>query len=89
ILINIGMWMERFVIVVGSLHRDFVPPNWSYYRPTWVDVCTFAGSFGLFFTFFLLFLRYLPVVAVSELKSIASNCISGCASSRQRLDARR
>lgn len=89
ILINVGMWMERFVIIVGSLHRDFVPSNWSYYRPTWVDVSTFAGSFGLFFTFFLLFLRYLPVVAVSELKSIASNYISGRSSTRDGVDARR
>ncbi|MCX8107218.1 MAG: DUF3341 domain-containing protein, partial [Verrucomicrobiae bacterium] len=73
VLINVGMWCERFVIVVGSLHRDFMPANWAYYRPTWVDVCTFAGSFGLFFTFFLLFLRFLPVVAVSELKGHAED----------------
>lgn len=72
IIINIGMWFERFVIVVSSLHREFLPSNWSYYRPTWVDVCTFAGSFGLFFTFFLLFLRFLPAVSVAELKGIAS-----------------
>ncbi len=70
IVINIGMWFERFVIVVSSLNRDFLPANWGYYAPTWVDVCTYAGTFGLFFTFFLLFLRCLPVVAVAEVKSI-------------------
>lgn len=71
--INLGMWLERFVIVVGSLSRDFLPANWSYYAPTWVDVCTFAGSFGLFFTLFLLFLRFLPLVAIAELKAVAAH----------------
>ncbi len=70
ILVNIGMWFERFVIIVISLHRDFLPSNWSYFRPTWVDICTFLGTFGLFFTMFLLFLRFLPMVAVSEVKGV-------------------
>jgi len=73
LLINVGMWLERFVIVVGSLSRDFLPANWSYYAPTWVDVCTFVGSFGLFFTLFLLFLRFLPLVAIAEVKSVAAH----------------
>ena len=51
ILVNVGMWFERFVIVVISLHREFIPANWSYFRPTWVDITTFLGTFGLFFTF--------------------------------------
>ena len=50
ILVNIGMWFERFVIIVTSLHRDFLPSNWGYYQPTWVDICTYIGTFGLFFT---------------------------------------
>ena len=50
IFINIGMWFERFVIIVTSLHRDFLPSSWGYFRPTVLDVCIYAGSIGLFFT---------------------------------------
>lgn len=70
IFVNIGMWFERFVIVVISLHRDFLPSNWSWFKPTWVDILTFIGTFGLFFTFFLLFLRFLPIIAIAEVKAI-------------------
>ncbi len=70
ILVNVGMWFERFVIVVGSLYQDFVPSNWGYYKPTWVDVCTYLGTFGLFFTCFLLFVRFLPLIAASEVKGV-------------------
>ncbi len=69
ILINIGMWFERFVIVV-TLARDFLPSAWDYYSPTWHDVGLLIGSFGLFFTMFLLFLRHFPMVAMSEVKGI-------------------
>jgi len=68
--VNIGMWFERFVIIVTSLHRDFLPSSWGVYVPTWVEGLTLAGSFGLFFTLFLLFLRYLPMVAIAEVKAI-------------------
>ncbi len=70
IFVNIGMWFERFVIIVTSLHRDYLPSSWSYFKPTWVDICTFIGSFGLFFTLFLLFMRFLPVIAISEVKGV-------------------
>jgi len=70
IFVNIGMWFERFVIVVTSLHRDFVPANWGYYKPTIVDILTFAGTFGLFLTLFLLFLRFVPLIAIAEVKSV-------------------
>jgi Ni/Fe-hydrogenase subunit HybB-like protein len=70
ILVNVGMWFERFVIIVISLHRDFLPSSWGYYLPTWVDVMTFVGTFGLFFTMFLLFMRFLPMVAISEVKGV-------------------
>jgi molybdopterin-containing oxidoreductase family membrane subunit len=70
IIVNVGMWFERFVIVVTSLHRDYIPSSWSYFRPTWIDMSTFFGTFGLFLTMFLLFCRYLPVVAISEVKGI-------------------
>jgi molybdopterin-containing oxidoreductase family membrane subunit len=72
ILVNIGMWFERFVIIVTSLHRDFLPSSWTYFRPTIWDMSTFFGSFGLFFTLFLLFVRYLPMVAISEVKGVTA-----------------
>ncbi len=68
--VNVGMWFERFVIVVTSLSSDFLPANWGYYTPTIVDWLTLAGSFGLFLTLFLLFIRYLPVVAMAEVKTV-------------------
>jgi Ni/Fe-hydrogenase subunit HybB-like protein len=70
ILINVGMWFERMVIVVTSLHRDFMPSMWSYFTPTVWDVTTLLGSFGLFFTMFCLFVRFLPMVSISEVKSV-------------------
>ena len=70
LLINVGMWFERFVIIVTSLHRDFLPSSWGYFRPTIVDILTFVGSFGLFLTLFLLFVRFLPMIAISEVKGV-------------------
>ena len=70
LLVNVGMWFERFVIVVTSLANDFLPSSWGMYEPTWVDVLTFLGSFGLFMTFFLLFIRFLPVLAIAEIKAV-------------------
>jgi molybdopterin-containing oxidoreductase family membrane subunit len=73
ILVNVGMWMERFVIVVGSLARDFLPSSWGVYKPTVIDAMMLAGSFGLFFTLFLLFCRYLPMVAMAEVKGVVAH----------------
>jgi Ni/Fe-hydrogenase subunit HybB-like protein len=70
IIVNIGMWFERFVITVTSLHRTFLPSTWAYYSPSWVEICTFIGSFGLFLTLFLLFLKYMPMIAIAEVKAI-------------------
>ncbi|MFV1959212.1 MAG: NrfD/PsrC family molybdoenzyme membrane anchor subunit [Planctomycetota bacterium] len=70
ILINVGMWFERFVIIVTSLHRDFLPSSWAEYSPTSIEILTLIGSFGLFFTLFLVFCRFLPVVAMSEIKGV-------------------
>ncbi|MCB0515409.1 MAG: NrfD/PsrC family molybdoenzyme membrane anchor subunit [Chitinophagales bacterium] len=70
IFINIGMWFERFVIIVTSLHRDYIPSSWLYYTPTWVEVAIFVGTIGIFMTLFLLFAKYFPVVAIAEVKSI-------------------
>jgi molybdopterin-containing oxidoreductase family membrane subunit len=70
IFVNIGMWFERFVIIVTSLHRDFLPSSWFMFKPTFWDVATMLGSFGLFFTMFCLFVRFLPIVAAAEVKSV-------------------
>ena len=69
ILINVGMWFERFVIMM-TLSRDFLPAAWDYYTPTKWEIMTLIGSFCLFFTLFLLFLRFLPMVAMSEVKGV-------------------
>ncbi len=68
IFINIGMWFERFVIIVTSLHRDFLPFNWGYYRMSPVEIGVLVGSFGFFLMWFLLFCRLMPTVAMAEVK---------------------
>ncbi|WP_018291063.1 quinol:electron acceptor oxidoreductase subunit ActD [Verrucomicrobium sp. 3C] len=73
VLANIGMWLERFVIIIISLHRDFLPSSWSLYHPTWVDIGLLIGSVGLFLFLFLLFLRFLPVIAMFEVKALCSH----------------
>lgn len=70
IIVNIGMWFERFVIIVTSLHRDFLPSSWTMFHPTFIDVGVFIGTIGIFFTMFLLFARFFPMIAQAELKSI-------------------
>jgi molybdopterin-containing oxidoreductase family membrane subunit len=70
LFVNVGMWFERFVIIVTSLHRDYLPSSWADYAPTSIEVATLAGSFGLFFTAFLLFCRALPVIAIGEVKAV-------------------
>jgi molybdopterin-containing oxidoreductase family membrane subunit len=71
IFVNVGMWFERFVIVVTSLSRDFLPSSWAYYRPTITDFAILIGSFGLFFTLTLLFTRFLPSIAIAEIKAVS------------------
>jgi hypothetical protein len=71
LVINVGMWFERFVIIVTSLHRDFLPSSWAMYRPTVVEVGTLVGTFGLFFTLFFLFARVLPVISLGEVKAVS------------------
>ena len=68
--VNLGMWLERFVIVITSLHRDFVPSSWGMYYPTWVDWSIFVGSLSFFSLLFLLFVRFVPAVAVTEVKEL-------------------
>jgi Ni/Fe-hydrogenase subunit HybB-like protein len=71
ILINVGMWCERFVIIVASLEREYLPSQWAEFTPTWVDVGIFLGTLGFFSLLFLLFLRLLPFVSVTEVKELA------------------
>ena len=70
LFINLGMWFERFIIIVASLQRDFLPSAWSDYRPTSIEIATFIGTLGLFFTAFLLFCRFVPVIAIAEIKGV-------------------
>ncbi len=70
IVINIGMWFERFVIIVTSLHRDFLTSSWTMYKPTIVEYGLLIGTLGIFFTAFLLFIRIFPVISIAEVKSI-------------------
>ena len=77
IFINIGMWFERFVIIVTSLHRDYLPSSWTMYAPTWVEVGLFIGTLGVFFSLFLLFVRVFPVIAISEVKTVLKSSSEG------------
>jgi Ni/Fe-hydrogenase subunit HybB-like protein len=70
LVVNIGMWFERFVIIVTSLHRDYLPSSWAMFYPTIYDVGVYLFTFGLFFTCFLLFAKFFPVVNMAEIKSI-------------------
>ncbi len=77
ILVNVGMWFERFNIVATSLARDFLPSSWSHYTPSWVEVGILLGSFGLFFTCYLLFVRFAPVISYHEVKHTLAEQQSG------------
>ena len=70
LLVNVGMWFERFVIICTSLTRDFLPSSWGYLTPTVVDIFTFFGTFGVFGTLFLLFIRFLPMMPMAEIKAV-------------------
>ena len=70
-VIQLGMWSERFMLIITSLHRDFLPSSWRMYSPTWVDLSLFAGTIGLFGCCFLLFLRFVPSVSATEVKELA------------------
>ena len=70
IIINIGMWFERYNIIISSLAKDFLPSSWVTYSPTWVEIGVFAGTLGLFGTGVLLFFKFIPMMAISELKGV-------------------
>ncbi|GAA4301394.1 NrfD/PsrC family molybdoenzyme membrane anchor subunit [Compostibacter hankyongensis] len=70
VVVNIGMWFERFVIIVLSLYHDWLPSSWSYFSPQWPDIGFYVGTFGLFFTCYFLFAKYFPVIAIAEIKHV-------------------
>ena len=70
LIVNVGMWLERFVIIVTSLHRDFLPSSWGMYQPTFWDWSTFLGTIGLFVSLLFLFLRFLPMISIFEMRTI-------------------
>ena len=70
LVVNVGMWLERFIIVVTSLHRDYLPSSWGMYVPTRWDWATFIGSLGLFVALLFLFIRILPVISIFEMRTI-------------------
>jgi molybdopterin-containing oxidoreductase family membrane subunit len=70
IVVSIGMWLERFVIIVTSLHRDFLPSSWGMYTPTFWDWSTFLGTIGLFLALLFLFIRFLPMISIFEMRTL-------------------
>lgn len=69
-VVNIGMWLERFVIIVTSLHRDFLPASWAMYKPTIFDITMFVGTIGFFFSLMFLFIRFVPVISIFEMRTL-------------------
>lgn len=77
LFVQVGMWTERFIIIVTSLYRDFLPSSWAYYAPTWVDWSLLFGSIAFFFLLFFLFLRFVPFVPLSEVKEVRAQLAAG------------
>jgi hypothetical protein len=70
IIVNIGMWLERFIIIVTSLHRSFITAEWEMFHPSIIDITTYVGSIGLFMFLMLLFLRLLPAISIFEMREL-------------------
>jgi molybdopterin-containing oxidoreductase family membrane subunit len=87
IVVNIGMWFERFVIIVTSLHRDYLPSSWTMFSPTFVDIGIFIGTIGFFFVLFLLYSRTFPVIAQAEVKTILKSSGESYKNIRERGDS--
>lgn len=77
VLINVGMWSERFVIIIGSMSQDFLPHNWGFYTPRWVELTITAASFCLFLFLFLLFAKFLPSISIAEIKEDLTPLVRG------------
>ncbi|HYN87331.1 MAG TPA: hypothetical protein VER55_02315, partial [Ardenticatenaceae bacterium] len=72
LLVSVGLWLERFVIIVMSLHRDFLTSSWDMYSPTFWDIAMFSGTIGFFIFLLLLFIRFLPVISIFEMRELLS-----------------
>src|SRR5260370_16489194 len=72
LIINVGMWLERFIIIVTSLHRDFLPSSWGMYYPTRWDWATYLGTIGLFVALLFLFLRFLPMISILQIRQLVA-----------------
>jgi molybdopterin-containing oxidoreductase family membrane subunit len=70
LVVLVGMWLERFVIVITSLHRDFLPSSWGMYSPTFWDWATLFGSIGLFLSLLFVFVRFLPMISIAEMRAL-------------------
>jgi hypothetical protein len=70
LIVNVGMWLERFIIIVTSLHRDYLPSSWGMFKPTFWDWSTFFGTIGLFVMLLFLFVRFLPMISIFEMRTI-------------------
>ena len=77
LVVSVGMWLERFVIIVTSLHRDFLPSSWGNYRGTPFDWSMFLGTIGLFLTLFFLFIRFLPAISIFEMRTLVPGAKAG------------
>jgi molybdopterin-containing oxidoreductase family membrane subunit len=77
LIVNVGMWLERFVIVVTSLHRDFLPSSWGRYAPTMWDWGLYIGTIGLFLSLLFLFLRFLPMISIFEMRTLVPDAQPG------------
>jgi molybdopterin-containing oxidoreductase family membrane subunit len=86
IVVNIGMWFERFVIIVTSLYHDYLPSSWTYYSPTWPEIGFYLGTFGLFFTCYFLFCKYFPIIAIAEIKYVLKTSGEGQKAQMAKLD---
>ena len=83
IIVNVGMWLERFIIVVTSLHRDYLPSSWDMYQPTFWDWSTFIGTIGMFLALLFLFIRFLPMISISEMRMILPGAKKGGSDTRR------
>jgi len=77
LIVSVGMWLERYVIIVTSLHRDFLPSSWGLYAGTQWDWAGFVGTIGLFLTLFFLFVRFLPAISIFEMRTILPGAVVG------------
>ena len=81
--VNVGMWLERFVIIVTSLHRDFLPSSWEMYYPTRWDFMTLAGTIGLFITLMFVFVRLLPMISIFEVRMLVHEQAADAAATQE------